>query len=73
MFTEIVDFLQRHNQLEDVMIQQVREISNVSIDWNLNGPQRINLYTRCAQALSKEGDSGNAFNVYFQAFKLLNV
>ena len=73
MFLELVDFLQKHNQLEDVMIQQVRDITSVSSDWKLTAPQRINLYARCAAALSKDADYGNAFNVYFQAFKLINA
>lgn len=73
MFLELVNFLQKHNQLEDVMIQQVRDIATVSVEWNLTPVQRINLYVSCAQALSKDNDNGNAFNVYYQAFKIINV
>lgn len=72
MFLELVSFLQKYNQLEDVMIQQVRDIANVSSEWELTPTQRIDLYISCAQALAKENDNGNSFNVYFQAFKLLN-
>jgi len=54
------------------MIQQVRDITTVSADWNLTPQQRIDLYMACGKALSQENDNGHAFNVYFQAFKILN-
>jgi hypothetical protein len=39
------------------MIQQVRDIATLSQNWNLDKYQRIDLYTQCAQALEKSGDS----------------
>ena len=71
LFTQLVQFLQNVNQLQEVMIQQVRDIAELSADWYLNDQQRINLYIQCAQALTKENDDGNAFKVYFQAFKII--
>ena len=72
-FIELVKFLQSHKQLEEVMIQQVRDIAKVSEDWYLTKDQRIDLYIQCAQALDEEKDSNGSFRVYFQAFKLINT
>lgn len=55
------------------MIDQVRDISNLSADWYLQKEERIDLYIHCAHALDTEGDHRGAFKVYFQAFKLINT
>lgn len=72
VFMKMVDFLVKHKQLESVMIDQVRDIANLSADWYLQKEERINLYIHCGQALDTEADHRGAFKVYFQAFKLIN-
>lgn len=72
VFMKMVDFLVKHKQLESVMIDQVRDIANLSADWYLQKEERINLYIHCGQALDSESDHRGAFKVYFQAFKLIN-
>ena len=54
------------------MIQQVRDIETLSADWELTRDQRIDLYLKCAAALAKENDNGNAFRVYFHTFKYIH-
>lgn len=71
MFQQLVAFLQQKQQLKEVMIQQVRDIETLSADWNLTKLQRVDLYFKCAQALSQEGDHGHAFRVFYQAFNLV--
>jgi hypothetical protein len=73
IFLQMVHFLVAHKQLAEVMIQPVRDIHNVSADWYLQKDERIDLYVQCAQALDKQNDSTGAFQVYYQAFKLINT
>lgn len=73
VFLDMAHFLQKHKQLEQVMIRQVQEIHNLSTEWYLTKEERIDLYVKCAKILDDEGDSTGAFKVYYQAFKLLNT
>lgn len=68
----MINFLQSHKQLQEVMIEQVRDVAKVSEEWYLQKDQRIDLYIQCAKALDQEGDSNGSFKVYFQAFKMIN-
>jgi hypothetical protein len=54
------------------MIEQVKDIANISNDWDLTTDQRVDLYFNCAQALNSSDDSTSAFKVYFEAFKLID-
>jgi hypothetical protein len=53
------------------MIEQVKDIANLSNDWLLTTDQRVDLYFSCAQALTASDDSTSAFKVYYEAFKLI--
>jgi len=48
------------------MIAQVRDIINLSAEWNLTFDERINLYNECAKALDTQGDSQGAFEIYYK-------
>ena len=52
----MIKFLQKNGQLQQVMIQQVKDIDNLSSDWSLSKDERIDLYISCASALEKEDD-----------------
>lgn len=65
VFIHMTKFLQENGQLESVMIAQVRDIVNLSAEWNLNYDDRMNLYNECAKALDKDGDNQGAFEIYF--------
>jgi len=54
------------------MIEQVKDVANLSNDWLLTTDQRVDLYFNCAQALSQSDDSTSAFKVYYEAFKLID-
>ena len=66
VFVFMTKFLQENGQLEQVMIAQVRDIINLSAEWNLTFDERINLYNECAKALDIQGDSQGAFEIYYQ-------
>ena len=48
VFLDMAYFLQKHKQLEQVMIRQVQEIHNLSAEWYLTKDERIDLYVKCA-------------------------
>jgi len=73
VFSLMVEFLIENGQLQQVMIQQVKDIASLSQEWNLNAAQRVSLYFTCAQALEKVDDATGAFKVYYEAFKILNI
>ena len=66
VFVFMTKFLQENGQLEQVMIAQVRDIINLSAEWNLTFDERINLYNECAKALDSQGDSQGAFEIYYK-------
>jgi hypothetical protein len=72
MFINMVTFLVSKKQLKQVMIEQVKDIANLSGDWDLTTDERVDLYFACAQALSSTDDSTSAFKVYYEAFKILD-
>ena len=55
------------------MIAQVRDIINLSAEWNLTFDERINLYNECAKALDTQGDSQGAFEIYYKYLQLVNM
>ena len=69
----MINFLQKNGQLQQVMIQQVKDIDRLSAEWALKTDERIELYLICAQALEQEQDHTGAFKVYYEAFSLLET
>jgi len=67
VFVFMTKFLQENGQLESVMIAQVRDVINLSANWNLTNDERMNLYTECAKSLDLDGDSQGAFAIYFES------
>ena len=54
------------------MISQVRDIINLSAEWNLSDDERLSLYNECALALEKDGDSQGAFDINFRSLALVS-
>ena len=73
VFQHMTKFLQDNGQLKEVMIEQVRDVIQLSAEWNLTRDERLQLYISCAQALDKEGDSQGAFNLYFYCLSLVDA
>ena len=69
----MINFLQKNGQLQQVMIQQVKDVDKLSAEWALKTDERIELYLVCAQALEQEQDHTGAFKVYYEAFTLLET
>jgi len=68
----MVKFLNQHKQLKAVMIRQVQDLIKLSVEWNLTKEERHNLYYECAEVLQHEGDYTGAFNLYYQALKIID-
>jgi hypothetical protein len=73
VFQRMVTFLVAKNQLESVMITQVKDIMKLSADWSLSTLDKIELYLTCADALDSQNDSNGAFDLYFEAFRLVQA
>ena len=73
VFVFMTKFLQENGQLESVMIAQVRDVINLSANWNLTNDERMNLYTECAKSLDLDGDSQGAFAIYFESLLDINA
>ena len=72
VFLQMVKFLNQHKQLKSVMIRQVQDLIKLSAEWNLTKEERHNLYYECAEVLQDEGDYTGAFNLYYQALKIID-
>jgi len=70
VFKTMVNFLNKHEQLEQVMVKQVQDISILSEEWNLTKDQRFDLYICCAEALEEVGYHNDSFKVFLIALKI---
>ncbi len=71
VFQRLFELCDRNDQLK-IIVENVKNIEEISKDWELSLEERRQLYRACAQTLDKNNESVAAFKVSVAYLKLFN-